>query len=218
MTPVYRLRVWREDGWWLAQVLNASSGADASPVNAITQARSLARIEPMARDLIATILDADEAEFEVAYDYVLPTDLDELVCDAKGAKTWLEAAQDLWQERSTAAARALTGRGYSLREVGALLGLSHQRIDQLLAGASAPDGGRFLIFAASSKVADQGERQLETEQVDNVDALLVLRRSVVGESASPQPSPGKSMEDRFRERLRRTIEQIAVEAAGQSVP
>jgi transcriptional regulator with XRE-family HTH domain len=225
MTPVYGLRVWREDGWWLARVMSASSGADESPVNAITQARTLARIEPMARDLIATILDADETEFDVAYDYVLPSDLDELVRDAKGARAWLEAAQDLWQERSIAAARGLTGRGYSLRDVAALLGLSHQRIDQLLAGGSAPDRGRFLIFAASSKVAVQSERERETGQgdnetgqADNVDALLVLRRTVAVQAASQTGSPAASMEARFRELLGRMIEQIAVEAASQSVP
>ena len=60
MTTTYQVSAWQEEGWWLARVVAASDGADATPLNALTQARSLAKIDPMARDLIATILDADE--------------------------------------------------------------------------------------------------------------------------------------------------------------
>lgn len=136
MKPTYQVRVWQEDSWWLARVMTASDGADASPLNALTQARNLARIESMGRDLIATILDTDEDTFDVQYEYLLPGDSGELVCQAKGARAWLEAAQDLWQERSAAAARALADEGYSLREAATLLGLSHQRVDQILGSHS----------------------------------------------------------------------------------
>src|ERR1700688_2934225 len=128
MKPTYRVRVWQEDDWWLARVVAASDGTDSAPLNAITQARSLARIESMSRDLIATILDADEGTFDIEIEYVLPDDAGDLVCQAKGAREWLDAAQDLWQERSTVAARALAEKGYSLRETATLLGLSHQRV------------------------------------------------------------------------------------------
>ena len=43
-----------------------------SPLNALTQARSLAKIGPMGSDLIATILDADHETFEVDIGYALP--------------------------------------------------------------------------------------------------------------------------------------------------
>src|ERR1700733_12691666 len=57
--PRYEVRIWPEDGWWLARVMAAGDGADPSPLNALTQARSVAKIESMGRDLIATVLDAD---------------------------------------------------------------------------------------------------------------------------------------------------------------
>jgi hypothetical protein len=57
----------------------ASDDADTSPLNALTQARSLAKIEPMARDLIATILDADEDSPDVKFEYLLPGDSGDLV-------------------------------------------------------------------------------------------------------------------------------------------
>jgi hypothetical protein len=134
--PSYQVRIWHEDGWWLARVMAASDDADTSVLNALTQARGLAKIESMARDLIATILDADEDSFNVRFEYLLPGESGDLVCQAKGARAWLDAARALWQERSAAAARTLTGEGYSLRETAALLGLSHQRVDQILGSHS----------------------------------------------------------------------------------
>src|SRR6266542_3208047 len=134
MKPRYYVKAWQENDWWLARVVAASDGADPIPLNALTQARTVTKIESMARDLVATILDDDESNFEVELQYVLPDDLSELLCEARGARAWLDAAQELWQERSATAARALADKGYSLRETATLLGLSHQRVDQLLGG------------------------------------------------------------------------------------
>lgn len=132
MKPAYKVRAWQEEGWWLARVVSASDGADAAPLNALTQARTLTKVEPMARDLVATILDADESDFEIAVEYALTDELRDMVCQAKAARAWQETAQGLWQDRSSIAAHALIAKGYSLREAAVLLGLSHQRVDQLL--------------------------------------------------------------------------------------
>jgi hypothetical protein len=144
--PSYQVRIWHEDGWWLARVMAASDDADTSALNALTQARSLAKIESMARDLIATILDADEDSFDVKFEYLLPGESGDLVCQAKGARAWLDAAQALWQERSATAARALAEEGYSLRETATLLGLSHQRVDQILGSHSERRQSDFFVF------------------------------------------------------------------------
>lgn len=132
MLATYRVRVWRADDWWLARVVTASDGADAAPVNAVTQARSLAKIEPMGRDLVATILDDNADAFGVDFDYVLPGGIGELVDLARDARGRMNAAQELWQERAARAVRALAAEGYSLRETATLLSLSHQRVDQIL--------------------------------------------------------------------------------------
>jgi hypothetical protein len=144
--PAYHVRIWQEDGWWLARVMAASDGADASPLNALTQARSLTKIESMGRDLISTILDADEDAFDVKFEYSLPGESGDLVCQAHGARAWLDAAQALWQERSAAAARALADEGFSLRETATLLGLSHQRVDQILGSHSEHKPSNLLIL------------------------------------------------------------------------
>jgi hypothetical protein len=132
--PTYEVRAWQEDGWWLARITGASGDADLTPVNALTHARSLNQIEQVVRDLVAMILDLDEGAFEVEVEYVLPRDVDLLVCEAIGAQTWLEAARELFRERAAAAARALSHEGFSRREAATLLGLSDRRLDQLLRG------------------------------------------------------------------------------------
>jgi hypothetical protein len=144
--PTYQVRAWQEDNWWLARVMAASDGADTSPLNAITQARSVAKIESMSRDLIATILDVADDAFDVKFEYLLPGESGDLVCQARGARAWLDAAQDLWQERSATAARALAEEGFSLRETATLLGLSHQRVDQILGSHSERKQSNVLVL------------------------------------------------------------------------
>jgi hypothetical protein len=139
MKPTYEVRAWRERGWWLARIVAASDGADLTPINALTHARTLTTIEQTARDLVATILDVDERAFDIELEYILPCEVETVVYEAIGARTWLDAAEQLWQEHSALAVHALTGQGFSLPETAKLLGLSDQRLGPLL-GTDADPG------------------------------------------------------------------------------
>jgi hypothetical protein len=173
--PTYEVKVWQEDDWWLARVVGASEGADPSPLNALTQARALPKIESMARDLVATILDAKESSFDVTLDYVLTDDVNNLLCQARGARAWLDAAQELWQDRSAMAAKALANQGYSLRETATLLGLSHQRVDQLLGGTERESSNIWAFQVKSSASVGSLRRQTRARPLDDVDFLFVVR-------------------------------------------
>ncbi|HYK27253.1 MAG TPA: hypothetical protein VEV61_04735 [Streptosporangiaceae bacterium] len=182
MTPTYQIKAWHEDDWWLARVVGGSETADRAPLNAVTQARSLAKIESMGRDLIATILDADEDSFDVEVDYALPSVASEVVAQAKGARAWLEASQSLWQERSTTAARALAEQGYSLRETAALLGMSHQRVDQLLEDRAGQSAAEVLIYECAA--TGQATRAKKREAVGlDINALVLIRSAASGRLA-----------------------------------
>jgi hypothetical protein len=159
--------------------MDASDGDDASPLNALTQARSLAKIESLGRDLIATILDADEDAFDVAFEYVLPGESGDLVCQARGARAWLDAAQDLWQERSAAAAKALAEEGYSLRETAALLGLSHQRVDQIL-GSSERKQSNVRVFCEGPAEAAWLRHAMHAASRDDFAPLFIVVDASVG--------------------------------------
>jgi len=175
MKPRYYVKAWQENDWWLARVVAASDGADPIPLNALTQARTVTKIESMARDLVATILDDDESNFEVELQYVLPDDLSTLLCEAKGARAWLDAAQELWQERSVTAARALTSQGYSLREAATLLELSHQRVDQLVGDPAVRERRNVLALELKSNwhAGGYGRRGSPAPPQD-VDLLVVV--------------------------------------------
>lgn len=63
--PKYFIEVRQEDEWWIAEVVGVAGGSDTSPLTHLTQAESRDTIEDMARDLIATILDAGEDTFDI---------------------------------------------------------------------------------------------------------------------------------------------------------
>jgi hypothetical protein len=132
MKPTYEVRAWRECDWWIARVVAASPGADQTPLDSLTHARTLTKIEQTVRDLVATILDTDERAFDVEFEYLLPAHVETLVFEAIGASTWLEAARELWHEQSAAAVRALTDQGFSRRETAKLLGLSDHQLDMVV--------------------------------------------------------------------------------------
>jgi hypothetical protein len=217
MKPTYQVKVWQEGDWWLARVVAASEGADRAPFNAITQARSLAKIESMGRDLIATILDADEADFDVEFEYVLPGDVGELVCQAKGARAWLDAAQDLWQERSTVAAHALAEKGYSLRETATLLGLSHQRVDQLLGGHVDNEQSKILVFECKNYANVGSWHSSGTAGPQDIDALLVVRHNMALHAKWTEAiAHGEGMDAQFREHVRAFVSSLARQVSRHS--
>ena len=203
MKPTYHVRIWQEDEWWLARVMDVSSGADTAPLNALTQARSLAKIESMGQDLIATILDADEDAFDVTFEYQLPGESGELVYRAKGARAWLDAAQDLWHERSTAAAKALAEEGYSLRETATLLGLSHQRVDQILSSHSDRKHSNTFVFCEGPTEAAWLRQALPAARDDlSIFLFIVVSGSLSLRGDSSADQVDSHLESRFRALLR----------------
>jgi predicted RNase H-like HicB family nuclease len=99
-----------------------------------TQARRLDQVAAMAREAIALMLDTDPATIQVEVHPELP-DAATQALDARRAAR--EADQTA--ERATATAvRALLSDGYTVRDTGALLGLSPQRISQIASRDSPP--------------------------------------------------------------------------------
>ena len=120
----YTARVRRSGRWWAIDVPELPG--------VYSQARRLDRVEPMARDAIALFLDVDPATFDLRVETNLPSDLRQDV-DAVGR---LRAEADRLQAESSGAMRRLThellGRGLSVRDAAEILGISHQRVSQLV--------------------------------------------------------------------------------------
>jgi predicted RNase H-like HicB family nuclease len=129
----YTARARRSGAWWAIDVPELPG--------VFSQARRLDRVESMARDAIALFLDADPAMFDIRVETNLPSDLRRDV-DTVGR---LRAEADRLQAESSGALRHLThellGRGLSVRDAAAILGISHQRVSQLVRADSKGTAG-----------------------------------------------------------------------------
>ena len=99
-----------------------------------TVEQALARV----REAAALWFQTDEDDIELVPQPVLPKAAGRTVEQARQAREQARNADRLAVERTRKAAAALTRRGISMRDVAAILGISHQRVHQLLAPEQTP--------------------------------------------------------------------------------
>jgi predicted RNase H-like HicB family nuclease len=113
-----------EDGWWVAAI-DELQGVH-------TQSRTIAEARRRIREPLALALDDETAEEAQLIDEVKPAEARTVLNRARGARESAEKAQVAALAESETAAQYLTKRlGLSLRDIGDLLGLSRQRVQQL---------------------------------------------------------------------------------------
>ncbi|WP_191282820.1 HicB family toxin-antitoxin system [Pseudolysinimonas yzui] len=121
----YRVEVTRDGKWWMVAI---------PEVDGLTQARRLEEAPLMARDYIAVSLDVPIEEVDVA---VAVIDVDGInILDAitklEAERAEAEAARDQVAEDTRRLAQTLAGKKIPVRDIGAILGVSHQRAHQLV--------------------------------------------------------------------------------------
>ncbi|MDG4829961.1 type II toxin-antitoxin system HicB family antitoxin [Solwaraspora sp. WMMD1047] len=117
----YSVSCRRVGNWW------AISVPELKGVH--TQARRLDQVAAMAREAIALLLETDPAAISIEVYPELPG----TVVAALDARRTARDADEKAEQATTTAVRALLGDGYTVRDAGALLGLSPQRISQIAA-------------------------------------------------------------------------------------
>lgn len=117
-------RTWREGRFWVVEVEGVG----------VTQAKRLSQVDEMARDLVAIMLrvPVDEVGVEIRIDLDEPVGAE--VEEAKRLRSEALRLQEAATKASRAAAAHLREAGLSTNDVGTLLGISHQRVHQLLTG------------------------------------------------------------------------------------
>ena len=124
--PRFRVRAIRSGNWWAITVPELPG--------VFSQSRRLDQVEPMAREAIALMMDVDTSQIgSIVVDIVPPAPAAALIGKMNEA---LDAARQATESATSArrdAARALRADGLPMRDVGWLLGLSHQRVSQILA-------------------------------------------------------------------------------------
>lgn len=120
----YTARATREGRYWLLEIDGVGT----------TQARSLREAPDMARSLISVLTRTPESRVRVAVTPELPEALQREVAAARAAVAELSAQQALAARKSRSAARHLVHQlGLSGRDAAAVLGISPQRVSQLIA-------------------------------------------------------------------------------------
>lgn len=98
-----------------------------------TYGRSLRQAQSRIREALALWLDVTPAELKIRDQF--PGALAAVADNVSRARTAAERAGAIAQQQTVEAVKALTDLGLSRRDAAELLGLSHQRVQQLLAAS-----------------------------------------------------------------------------------
>ncbi|MDR0594497.1 MAG: hypothetical protein LBG60_14865 [Bifidobacteriaceae bacterium] len=113
----------RSGGWWVLE---------APDVGSVSQCRVLSRADPEMREAIAHQLGEPESAFDIEVEVVLP---DEYRAQMARSRDLRAEAEHMGREAASArasAAKALRAAHLSVRDIGHVMGVSHQRAHQLL--------------------------------------------------------------------------------------
>lgn len=122
----YDVNVTRDGKWWMIEV---------PAIDGLTQARRVSEVEDQARSLIATMLDVPLSKVElgrVSLDIPGAGDVSAAVAEMSHQKAIAAEAEEMAAKMMRDAAWALVGAEVPLRDVGSILGVSHQRVAQIL--------------------------------------------------------------------------------------
>jgi predicted RNase H-like HicB family nuclease len=119
----YRVTARRSGDWWALQVPDLPG--------VFSQAKRLDTAGAAAQEAIAVMLDIEPEDVQVTVEPVLTDAAARAVADAEAARRIAEAAAEWAQAAMSAAATELT-KTLSQRDAGRVLGISFQRISQLL--------------------------------------------------------------------------------------
>jgi len=114
----------RDGRWWVVQ-------CDQEP-GAISQVAQLSQAVDRQREAISMITDIPEDEIEVVLNPVVSDEGLALIAELKTVSAAVEKLQQSLGELRKRTIEELQSEGLSFRDIGVLLGVSHQRVAQLL--------------------------------------------------------------------------------------
>ncbi|WP_448059684.1 hypothetical protein [Cellulomonas hominis] len=126
MSATFVASATREGRWWIATVDGIG----------VTQARRLGDVRRMAAELVAVVqgLPVDEVRVEVVVRAVGDVEVADRLASIRAGRAEAARLERDASIQAQALARDLVAMDVPLRDVGAILGVSHQRVHQLAVG------------------------------------------------------------------------------------
>jgi hypothetical protein len=118
----YKTTASREGDWWVIDVEGVG----------VTQAKRLDQIEHMARDMITLLKEESDAEIELDVEVHVDPDLDLMRDESERLVREGEAMIARGRAGKVRVMRELQARKLSARDIGRLVGVSHQRVSQVI--------------------------------------------------------------------------------------
>lgn len=124
-TRRFHANAYLDGNWWMVEI---------PEVNGLTQAKKLTEVTLMVREFIAVTLDIpiDSFEIELTIERVHDLDVAQRVAKIQNEKALAAEYERQATEDSQILARDLAKQKLTVREIGVILGVSHQRAHQLL--------------------------------------------------------------------------------------
>jgi predicted RNase H-like HicB family nuclease len=117
-----------ENGYWSVTVDVGSKRT------AVSDGQTLPKARRRIRQAVALLLEKGEDDFDLEEDVALPAKVRQALREYEAAKEAVIVKTEEAAEAGREAAAALEAHGLSRRDAGELLGLTGQRVQQLLAG------------------------------------------------------------------------------------
>jgi len=122
----YEAVVEREGKWWMVSI---------PEIDGLTQARSLAEADKMARSLVAVSLGVAPASFDIRLTVQAVGSVADVVTEVRRIAELREQAAHEEREataRATVLAKRLAHEGVTVRDIGSVMGVTFQRAHQLV--------------------------------------------------------------------------------------
>lgn len=183
MRETYAVNVERDGQFWLVHV---------PAIDRYTQARHLREVDEMARDLIGIMQDLQPEVIDLEVSVRIPDDAKVLLEASKIQREMAARATAEAARATRAAARLLAKSGLTVRDAGAVLGVSYQRAHQLIQESNLEEALE-AAKAATRLIEDDAARKLAARP-DGVKKGLkkaAPRKRVSGRSVSASATTGR---------------------------
>jgi hypothetical protein len=151
----YHVTASRDEDWWGLVV-----GGPGLKRTYHTQVKRLDHAEAMARDLIALMLEIDESEVGDIEITLADAELAEELVATQQVREAAERQREEAGKRTRQIAQRMRARGYSQRDIGILLGISHQAVGKLLGEKVGPPA-RSQPLEKKATPSTNGKRRVD---------------------------------------------------------